>query len=250
MSCKIVIPSYKRESNVRTVEVVNDAIICVSESEVGKYKEFNPRNEIVAHPDSIKGLIPKRNWMLNHFKDLFMLDDDISSFCTFYHEIGESMQIKDKAYVNQKIYELNELAKLMNIPLYGFARQSNPVAFKESKWFTLEKTITGCSYGAIKPAEGMPKLYWNEELTLKEDFWISCLTKYHYRKILVDNRFFFTQEDTFVNSGGLAEFRNNLTEMNNILELKRTFGEVIQLKKKGVNVNSKLKNNISCSFPF
>lgn len=242
----IVIPSYKRADRVKSTKLVTNPIICVSESEKDEYKDYNPNVEIVCHPDSIKGLIPKRNWMANHFKELFMIDDDVTSFNKFYIEKGEKLTVKDKEYTRLKIEQLYELAKMIDAPLFGFAKQSHIVTFKESSWFSLNKSITGCAYGIISK----PELKWNEELTLKEDFWISCLAKYHYRKVLVDNRFHFNQEDTFTNAGGLSEFRNNKTEMNNILELRKTFGECVQLKKSGKNTNSRLKNNISVDFGF
>lgn len=246
MSFKIVIPSYKRADRVKSTSLVTNPIICVSESEKDEYKDFNPSVEIVPHPDSIKGLIPKRNWMANHFGELFMIDDDVTAFNKFFIEKGEQARVKDKEYIRLKIEQLHEFAKLIGAPVFGFAKQSHIVTFKEESWFSLNKTITGCAYGIIKK----PDLYWNEELTLKEDFWISALCKYHYRKVLVDNRFFFNQEDTFSNAGGLSEFRNNKTEMNNILELRRMFGECISLKNRGKNTNNKIKNNISVDFGF
>lgn len=65
---------------------MTDPIICVSESEVAEYSEYNPGVEIVAHPDSVKGLPAKRNWMVNYFNELFMLDDDVYDFQPQYYE--------------------------------------------------------------------------------------------------------------------------------------------------------------------
>lgn len=242
----IVIPSYKRADRVKSKRLVTNPIICVSESEREEYKLYNPEVEIVCHPDSVKGLIPKRNWMLNHFGELFMIDDDVVSFNRFFVEKGETLVVKDKVYTRLKIEQLYELAKMIDAPLFGFAKQSHVVTFKENAWFSLNKTITGCAYGAMNKEN----MKWNEELTLKEDFWISCMAKYHYRKVLVDNRFYFIQQDTFTNAGGLSEFRNNKTELNNILEFRKTFGECVKLKKSAKNTNSKIKNNISIDFGF
>lgn len=80
MSLNIVIPSYKRADCVLAKDLVANPIICVAESESGAYKEFNPECEIVTHPDSVKGLPAKRNWMVQHFGELFMLDDDVYEF--------------------------------------------------------------------------------------------------------------------------------------------------------------------------
>lgn len=76
---RIVIPSHKRHDRVFAKYLVNDPIICVAKSQADLYKEFNPDCEIVTHPDDIIGLIPKRNWMAKHFRELFMLDDDVDA---------------------------------------------------------------------------------------------------------------------------------------------------------------------------
>ena len=76
MSLKIVIPSHKRHDRVLSKKLVTDPIICVAKSQRDIYREYNPECEIVCHPDSVVGLIPKRNWMAKHFGDLFMFDDD------------------------------------------------------------------------------------------------------------------------------------------------------------------------------
>lgn len=78
MSCKIVIPSHKRHDRVFAKKLVNDPIICVAECQADLYRQFNPDCEIVTHPDDVVGLIPKRNWMAKYFKELFMLDDDVT----------------------------------------------------------------------------------------------------------------------------------------------------------------------------
>lgn len=69
MSLNIVIPTYKRPERVISKALVTDPILCVAESEEGVYREHNPECEIVTHPDSVKGLPAKRNWMVQRFGD-------------------------------------------------------------------------------------------------------------------------------------------------------------------------------------
>ena len=83
MQLRIVIPSHKRHDRVFAKKLVNDPIICVAESQADLYRQFNPDCEIVTHPDDVIGLIPKRNWMAKHFKNLFMLDDDVHACKAF-----------------------------------------------------------------------------------------------------------------------------------------------------------------------
>lgn len=68
---RIVIPSHKRHDRVFAKYLVNDPIICVAKSQADIYRDYNPDCEIVAHPDDVVGLIPKRNWMTKHFNEQF-----------------------------------------------------------------------------------------------------------------------------------------------------------------------------------
>lgn len=247
MYCKIVIPSHKRHDNVLSKKLVNNPIICVPESQKDLYKDYNPDCEIVAHPDSVVGLVSKRNWMVNHFNELFMLDDDVIIFKKLYIEEGESNKVSDKSEITRQIYSLYELAKMTNINLFGFTKIQHPRHYEMFKHYSLNKMITGCAYGVIKS----PNTFWEEDLKLKEDFWISCYIKHTERKILVNEKYSFTKKDTFVSAGGLAEFRNRKTEEENMLKIKKYFGSVISIKRKNnILTPSKVENNISCKFPF
>ena len=94
----------------------------------------------------------------------------------------------------------------------------------------------------------------NEEIRLKEDFWISCYMKYKERKVLTDLRYNFEQKNTFVNAGGLASIRNQEEERKSILFIKKNFGDSILLKSATTNGKDKTKQlvqyNISCKFKF
>lgn len=94
MQLRIVIPSHKRHDRVFAKKLVNDPIICVAESQADLYRQFNPDCEIVTHPDDVVGLIPKRNWMAKHFRNLFMLDDDVHACKSICVEKGEPSRIK------------------------------------------------------------------------------------------------------------------------------------------------------------
>lgn len=250
MPLKIVIPSHKRWDRVFAKNIVADPIICVAESQKEMYERFNPECEIVTHPDDVIGLIPKRNWMAKHFGELFMLDDDVHA-CKYLAAVpGEKTVVKDKAKVTRIINELYDLACLLDVHVFGFTSRISPMMYEENAWLSLSKMITGCSYGV----RWNKNVWWNEELKLKEDFWISCYMKYKERKVLTDLRYSFSQKDTFVNAGGLSAFRNQEEERRCIMLIRKNFGESIRLK--GVTNNGKgvtkqmVEYNISVKFPF
>ena len=240
MPCKIVIPSHKRHDRVFAKNLVNDPIICVAESQADLYRQFNPDCEIAVHPDDLIGLI----------KEVFMLDDDVHACKALYADKGEPSRVKDKDKVTHIIMSLYEMAKMMDVHLFGFTSRISPVMYDETGYLSLSKMITGCSYGVIYNKN----TWWNEELRLKEDFWISCYMKYKERRILTDLRYNFEQKNTFVNAGGLAFIRNQEEERKSILFIKKNFGDSILLKSATNNGKDKTKQlvkyNISCRFKF
>lgn len=250
MSIPIVIPSHKRHDRVFAKRLVLNPIICVAESQADLYRQYNPDCEIVAHPDDVVGLIPKRNWMARHFGELFMIDDDVHAVKNLVVEKGEPGVIRDPEKVTEIINSLYELACMLDVHLFGFTSRISPVMYDESGFYSLSKMITGCSYGV----RYNKNVWWNEEIKLKEDFWISCYLKYKERRILTDLRYNFSQKSTFVNAGGLAAFRNQEEERRSILFIKKNFGDSIQLKGATNNGKDKTKQmveyNISCKFRF
>ncbi len=250
MSLPIVIPSHKRHDKVFAKKLVLNPIICVAESQADLYRQYNPDCEIVTHPDDVIGLIPKRNWMAKHFGELFMIDDDVHAVKNLVVEKGEPGVIRDPERVTEIINSLYELACMLDVHLFGFTSRISPVMYDESGFYSLSKMITGCSYGV----RYNKNVWWNEEIKLKEDFWISCYMKYKERRILTDLRYNFSQKSTFVNAGGLAAFRNQEEERRSILFIKKNFGDSIQLKGATNNGKDKTKQmveyNISCKFRF
>lgn len=247
---KIVIPSHKRHDKVLAKYLVNNPIICVEKSQEGIYREYNPDCEIVTHPDDVVGLIPKRNWMARHFGDLMMLDDDVHVVKTLLSEKGESGVLRDRDKITEIIESLYELACLMDIHLFGFTSAMSPVMYNEWGYYSLSKMITGCAYGV----RYNKNVWWNEELRLKEDFWISCYMKYKERRILTDLRYNFSQKGTFVSAGGLASIRNQEEEKRSILFIKKHFGDTIKIKGASNNGHEKTKQmveyNIACRFKY
>lgn len=250
MPLRIVIPSHKRQDRVFSKYLVCDPIICVAKSQADIYRQYNPDCEIVTHPDDVIGLIPKRNWIAKHFKDVFMLDDDVDACKILYSEKHEPSKLKDKKQITSVIENLYDIACLLDVHLFGFTSRISPVMYDETGYLSLSKMITGCSYGV----RYNKNVWWNEELKLKEDFWISCYMKYKERRVLTDLRYNFEQKGTFVNAGGLSAIRNQEEERRSILFIRKNFGDSIVLKSNGNNGKDKTRQmvqyNISCKFSF
>ena len=85
----IVIPTHGRAGSVSTFKVFPMAILCVAESQEKLYREAYPDKEIVVHPDSIKGLASKRQWIYDYWGDVFQVDDDITAMTDLSVAAGE-----------------------------------------------------------------------------------------------------------------------------------------------------------------
>ncbi len=223
MEVKIVIPSHKRADRVLTTSVVADPIICVPESQLIEYHERNPGVELVAHPDTVVGLTAKRQWIYEHFGNVFMLDDDVVALKKVFDD-GRS--ITNKQMVREIIQATANAARQAGAFLFGFGKNPNPASFRSLKPISLTGYVTGCATGLLSGS----RLWYNPKIRCNEDYWISCLNAYYHRIIWRDERFTFIQKDTFTNPGGLAEFRNMEAEKKDFEYLKECFGDVIQLK--------------------
>jgi hypothetical protein len=227
MEVKVIIPSHKRWDRVSTVSAVDGAILCVAESQEKLYRACNKGIEVVTHPDSVVGLARKRDWIIKHFENVFMLDDDIDSLKRTYQEAGESSHI-DAADAYDVIQVAANACKDAGFFLFGFSMSATPIQYDPFKPIKMGGYFTGCAHGVLSGS----KLWYNPDIVCNEDYWISCLNAYYHRGGWKDNRFCFVQRDTFKNRGGLSEFRNLDSEEQDFKLLQRTFGaDVVTLRK-------------------
>ncbi|WP_273210483.1 hypothetical protein [Runella zeae] len=243
MEIKVVIPSHRRWDRVLTTMAVDNAILCVAESQKSIYEKCNKGIEIVTHPDSIIGLARKRDWIIKHFGDVFMLDDDITHLTRIYTEKGEATMVDpDDAYT--LIQVTAQAAREAGAYLFGYSSSPAPVSFNSLKPIQLSGYVTGCAHGVLSGS----KLWYNPEIVCNEDYWISLLNAYHHRMIWKDTRFYWAQKDTFTNRGGLAEFRNLEAEEKDFHLLRQVFGDVVELRRNSKNAKHPFQKTLKLPF--
>lgn len=241
---EIVIPSMGRADRVITKNCIKNAIICVPESELEEYKKYNPEMQIESHPDSIKGLTLKRQWIYENHQNVFMIDDDIKHINRLYVESGEVPALDpDEAY--DIIQYIGNCAKLAGCYLFGLSKEGNPLTYNEFKPIFL----SGVLNGSIGLLEGS-KLYFHKKAVVSEDYWICALNAYLYRMCWIDNRFSIVGTKTFGNPGGCANYRTKQQEMEDTLFLRQCFGEVIKIKEDTMLAKRKHEFQRSLSIPF
>ena len=136
MNLKIVIPSHKRAERVLTTAAVDGAILCVEESQEKLYRACNPKIDIVTHPDSVKGLARKRDWIIKHFGDVFMLDDDITAMQRVYTEKGEKINVEPDV-ASELIRQAAQACRDAEMFLFGFSTSPGPIAYNSMKPISL-----------------------------------------------------------------------------------------------------------------
>lgn len=226
----IIIVSHKRAENVMTIKAIDNCIICVPESQLEEYKHFNPNNELLVHPDSVVGLSPKRQWIIDKLGDCFQVDDDISSINRVYLKDYDDHALsltKEEAY--NLIQDFYEIAKDVGVYLFGFNNSVNPLSYNGNKPYYMNKYICGGGLGLIKS----DKLFFpNIPFFVGEDYWINALNAYFHRFSLIDGRFAFQFNKTEAGKGGCADYRTTEKRKETYFFLKQKFGDAIQPKKK------------------
>ena len=222
---KVVIPSMGRADRVITKANVSNVILCVPESEVALYAEHNAGIEILSHPDTLKGLTLKRQFIHEKYPNVFMIDDDITAISRNYVQAGEKAKMDpDEAF--DIIQYVGNCAKLAGAFLFGLSKETNPLSYDEMHPIHL----TGILNGDLGMLEGS-KLYFHEKAVVTDDYWISAYNAYVHRYSWNDQRFTALAQKTFGNIGGCANLRTKDQEKEDTLFLKKMFGDAISLKE-------------------
>lgn len=221
----IVIPSMGRAERVITKGAISNCKICVPESEADDYAKYNPGMDIVTHPDTLKGLTLKRQFIYEKFPNVFMIDDDIMKLSKMYVEAGEGDRMDpDEAY--DIIQYVGNCAKLAGCYLFGLSHNANPCAYNEMKPIQL----TGTLNGDIGLLEGS-KLFFHELAKVTEDYWISAYNAYVHRYCWIDERYYAAGYKTCHNLDGCSNNRTKEQEAADTMFLRKMFGNAIQLKE-------------------
>lgn len=246
MEIEIVIVSHKRAGRVTTTGAVAGCLICVPESQYAEYCVYHDQAQLVVHPDSVIGLPAKRQWILEKFGDVFMLDDDLKEMRAVHREAGVAQKV-DRQLARAIIQQTADCARQAGVHLFGFNQSCIPTAYSGFKPISMSGFLIEGWIGFL----GGGKLFYPKELRLCGDFWISCLNAYYHRKIWRDNRFSFMATDTFKNLGGQSEFRNIAAEKEAYEYLLRHFGsEVVQLKRDTHLAKRKHQYQKTLNLPF
>ena len=191
--------------------------------------------DVQTHPDSIRGLTPKLNWMLENLvpnEDAIFLDDDLEYLCRCFTDRGEANERKvtEAQIIFEIICETAALAREAGAFFFGWESSESTIRYYSGlDPFKFTGFINGCAMGFIA-GHG---LRFDETIVAKNDYDICALNAFRHRICFKDARYAFCQRETFTGSGGQSFFRNSQTEALDIAILRRKYGEVIVVGKQG-----------------
>ena len=243
---KIVVVSKGRADKVSTHKVINDTIILCPEDEVGLYKEHNPNNEVIAEPKGCKGITQARQFVLDKFEEVFMVDDDIEYVRNFFNGEGEKYKIESKQHVRDIINQTAHISRQIGAKMFGFTHRRRPVAYYPQQPFRTTGFINGSHCGFLK-GHG---LKYDNAMIEGEDYYMSCLNVYKNRFMLIDDRYGFMTTENFGNSGGCSGDRHTQVMQDDTLYLREQFGEVVSMKKWSTHKMNVRQGERTIKFPF
>lgn len=224
---KIVIPSYRRAGRVRALSIPH-SIVCVPESEYDEYVEHYGEERVVAHPDSILGIGPKRQWIIEKYPNVFMIDDEYDHLVRCYLGDGDDQPTACSPEETYHIIQTTaELTKEMGTHLFGFSKTAKPLYFNPADPFGVCVSNSNLVYYGIGILEG-GNIFIPNDLNYNEDDFISLINCYENRYCLIDKRYSypFSQND----KSGMTTAGKNVEQWNaNARRLVQYFAPLVRI---------------------
>ena len=199
--------------------------MCVPQSQRVEYQRAVGSNPVLTHPDAVKGLTPKLNWIFDRFpgEDLVFIDDDITCVERCFVEKGEEGQIRYHKMIETIIHNTLILARDVDAYYFGWEASNGAVRYYTGfKPIALTGYINGCAMG-FRAGHG---LRFDERIVAKNDFDIAAQNAWRHRKCVKDCRYTFCQKETFTGRGGQSAFRTSTTEKSDVALLRKKWGDI------------------------
>jgi hypothetical protein len=232
-----------------THKLLPNAAVCVPESQADEYARVVGRERLLVHPDSVKGLTPKLNWILGFWASIFQwrrmpkglsgrprvlrdwqrtdslvfIDDDITSVQRCFTQPGEPATIRDPELIEAIIANTARLARDVGAFYFGWEASNGALRYYTGlKPIMLTGYINGCAMG-FRRGHG---LRFDERIVAKNDFDIAAANAHKHRLCVKDCRYTFCQAETFTGRGGQSAYRTSTTEKRDVALLRKKWGDV------------------------
>lgn len=243
---KIVCPSKGRASAVNTAKFVDDLILVVPAKEVDEYKDFNPMCEVIAEPNHVRNIVSSRQFILDTFDNVFMMDDDLVNVRRNYIEEGEPYLVDDPVEVRALIQRAADIAEDVGAFMFGFQNIRTPLHYIDQQPFKFTGYLNASYTGYLK-GHG---LNYDTSYVEGEDHYMSCLNVYKNRYMYIESRYSIVTQGNFEAEGGCQTDRTKDGMLETTLKLRRQFGNVIHIKKPTAGKGKLREGERSVTFPF
>jgi len=217
------IPTYRRADDVPSLKLFPYGVLFVAKTEVPEYKKNYPDATIVEHPDEIKGLTPKLNFILryaidNGYDGIVKVDDDFEE-CIALTPHRYTMTVEETQELLESMFVLCLDA---DTNLFTFIQTADVRRYEGHQPFRLFSSVRIGIYGVL--LKDQKPQFFDERFRLKQDIDYAFQTMYNKKKMIVDTRYSFKYRKTMESTGGCSVYRNTESELESIKMLKRKWG--------------------------
>ena len=234
MTLEILSPSYRRADSATTQDYLPACTYVVARSEKKAYVSAGRR--VIAVPDAVQGNVCRvRNYILDNFNPVLILDDDIRRFGRW--NCQENLKL-DTNEAMQFIEHAFNLARQLKARMWGMNLLPDKGAYREYTPFAFRSVVLGPVQGFINM-----DLRYDEALSLKEDYDLSLQVLNKYRRTLRFNMYHYVCGQ-HTNVGGCAVYRTMARERKQFLQLQKKWGsDIVRIDTQGGQVNQKKSTN-------
>lgn len=229
----IAIPSKGRAGQTRSDSVLPSARLFVPRLEAAAYRKAL-KAEVVAVPDSVRGITRTRNWILDYAGEqginrVVMVDDDVRvcGFTELLTDRSKKRQMTEADFVTEfaKLFDLAEDLgyRIWGVDNVGATRTLYP--FKPFLWRTY---VTGSCMG-LRRETGVR---FDETFEVKEDYEL-CLRCIKEDGGVVGARYLHWVNSHWTDTGGCHDYRTQDVEERAIRRLARMYPGMIRKIERG-----------------
>lgn len=227
----VAIPSKGRPNRVKSQKILPSARVFVPASEMDDYRKAGVRN-LVSVPDSVRGITPTRNWILENAHDrwVVMLDDDVkrAGWVRLEKQNSTYHPLRSEAAWLAEMVRLFDLTEQLKYRIWGVATQSAPRAIYPWKPILFRSYVTASFMGIVN--DGRTK--FDERFKVKEDYELTlrCVKE---DGGVVAARYLFWENSHWTDAGGCAAYRTQLLELRCIKLLVSMYPGMIRRVTRG-----------------
>lgn len=224
------IPSKGRAGRVKSQRVLPSATVYVPQSEVDDYVRAGTHN-VVGVPDSLRGVTPTRNYILEHANDrrVVMVDDDVKSqgFRKLLHAGSKPRPLSEAEWIREATM-LFDLTEEFGFRLWGVGTDGAMRSIHPWKPFLTRGYVTGSFMGIVNDG----RTRFDERFVHKEDYEL-CLRCVKEDGGVLAARHVWWANEHWTNEGGTTAYRTQLEELRCIKLLTELYPGMVRRVVRG-----------------